>query len=65
MKRLKVLLDKTEAEIAFNEKKLKNPKFVNNAPVHIVDQQKEKLKEHLASKKAILANLKVLEANNN
>jgi valyl-tRNA synthetase len=58
--RLKALLQKTEAEIEFNLKKLENPKFTNNAPQHIVDQQKARLEENRASKQAILANLKSL-----
>ncbi len=65
IKRLKALLQKAEAEIVFSEKKLKNPQFVNNAPPHIVDQQKSKLQEYVAAKEAILASLKSISVNGN
>jgi len=53
-------LRRVEDEIAFSEKKLSNPRLIQNAPPHIVDQQKAKLQEYLANKEAILANLKAL-----
>jgi len=58
--RLTELLEKADREIAFCRKKLNNPQFTGKAPQQIVEQQREKLKEHLANRETINANLKAL-----
>jgi valyl-tRNA synthetase len=46
--RLEKLLQKEQAELNRSEAKLGNPKFVNNAPDAVVDQERERLKNHTA-----------------
>jgi valyl-tRNA synthetase len=46
--RLEKLLQKEQAELNRSEAKLGNPQFVNNAPDAVVDQERERLKNHTA-----------------
>ncbi|WP_440904076.1 valine--tRNA ligase [Catenovulum sp. SX2] len=43
--RLKKAMDKAEGELGRVQNKLSNEKFVNNAPAHVLDKEKEKLAE--------------------
>ena len=52
-KRLTKELGRVEKEIAFVQKKLNNPKFVERAPEAVVAKQRAKLDEYVAARKAL------------
>ncbi len=58
--RLNKELQKVEKEITVCEKKLGNPKFVDKAPAHVVQEQRDRLQSYQQSREAIMENLKEL-----
>ena len=59
--RLQKELKRVEKEISICEKKLSNPKFAQNAPEHVVAEQKNRQERYQAQKNAILRSLDELK----
>ena len=60
-KRLQREMDKIDKDIDMFENKLSNPGFVNNAPAHIVEQDKEKLRKAKEHKEKIIESLEAIK----
>ena len=58
--RLQKELKRVDKEISICDKKLGNPKFVDKAPVHVVEEQKTRKKRYEAEKEAIVRSLQEL-----
>lgn len=59
--RLEKELDKLNQEVERVQKKLSNPNFVEKAPEHIVDKEREKEKEYLEKRAAVEKRLQELK----
>ena len=58
--RIRKEIGKTDKEIAFVEKKLNNPKFVDKAPAEVVEKERERLKEETTRKERLNEALEAL-----
>jgi valyl-tRNA synthetase len=59
-KRLEKELRQVEDDIAFVKKRLDNPKFVERAPSHVVDRERDKLETYLAARQTLQEGLGAL-----
>lgn len=59
--RIEKELKKVTKEVTICEKKLNNPKFVDNAPAEVVDEQRSRLAHYQASKEALERSLEQLK----